>query len=409
MFEILFITLSILGSHGNVLQVDEQEKGFEPLFDGVSLTGWTPTGNVNAWAVENGELLVKPAGGGWLRTEKQYRDFDLRLDFFLPPKGNSGVALRASSNENPAFSGMEVQVYDTFGEDPYPGACGAIYDAIAPNEMALNQPNSWNTYRMVLSGDMINVWLNGKHIHKNEKLDGRGTGQAMALQHRLKTGYIALQDHGDPIRYRNIRIKDLSPDPDPGGFRPLVTNDLSNWFEDGNASWVVENGNLVGRDGPGHLFTKKKFGDFEIRAHVKVNKNGNGGLYFRTMPKLSNNDDWPVEYEEPVGYEAEVDNQDAKEFTGAITNQAFPKVKLTEDNSWFDYRIRVEGDHVQTWINGLPMIDMNLALFDEGHIALQSQHAGNEIIWKDLQIRDLTSTESATTQSSSQESSDRSD
>ena len=115
-------------------------------------------------------------------------------------------------------------------------------------------------------------------------------------------------------------------------------------------------------------------------------------------------------FRSPVGYEAEVDNQDAKEFTGAITNRAFPKVKLTEDNSWFDYRIRVEGDHVQTWINGLPMIDMNLALFDEGHIALQSQHAGNEIIWKDLQIRDLTPTESATTQSSSsQESLGRSD
>ncbi len=380
---ILFTTLIYLSISVATSQTKVPEPGFTSLFDGASLSGWEATGNVNAWAVENGELIVKPAGGGWLRTDKQYRDFDLRLDFYLPPKGNSGVALRASSNENPAFSGMEIQVYDTYGKEPYPGACGAIYDAIAPNESALHEPGSWNTYRMVLSGDTINVWLNGKHIHNNEKLDQRGTGQGLALKDRLKTGYIALQDHGDPIRYRNIRIKDLSPDPDPGGFRPLIKNDLSNWFATGGATWVVENGTLVGRDGPGHLFTKERYGDFEIRAHVKVNENGNGGLYFRTVPHPDDADRWPI------GYEAQVDNNDPKQFTGAIYDRSWPDALVTRDDSWFDYRIRAQGDHIQTWINGQPMVDTHLDKFDSGHIALQSHHLGNEIMWRDIQVRDL--------------------
>lgn len=383
MLELLFTTLVVFGSATTQVQVAEQSQEFEPLFDGVSLAGWKATGNVNAWAVENGELVVKPAGGGWLRTDRQFRDFDLRLEFFLPPKGNSGVALRASTNDNPAFSGMEIQVYDTYGKEPHPGACGAIYDAVAPNAMALNEPGSWNKYRMVLTDDTINVWLNDKHIHKNEKLDERGTRQGLALKNRLKTGYIALQDHGDPIRYRNIRIKDLSPDPDPGGFRPLITDDLSNWFKTGNASWQVENGTLVGRDGPGHLFTKEKFADVEIRAHVKVNKKGNGGLYFRTVPHPQDADSWPL------GYEAQVDNNDSKQFTGAIYDRAWPNALITEDGSWFDYRIRAQGDHVQTWINGEPMVDTNLAKFSDGHIALQSHHPGNEIMWRDIQVREL--------------------
>src|SRR5437016_3032323 len=70
-------------------------EGFERLFNGKDLTGWhvNRKGNMKVWGAENGILYVKGSGGGWLMTDKEYGDFELRLEFKLAPKGNSGVAL----------------------------------------------------------------------------------------------------------------------------------------------------------------------------------------------------------------------------------------------------------------------------------------------------------------------------
>ena len=72
-------------------------EGFESLFNAKDLTGWQVNqgGNIKVWGAENGILYVNGAGGGWLMTDKEYGDFELRLEFKIPPKGNSGVALRS--------------------------------------------------------------------------------------------------------------------------------------------------------------------------------------------------------------------------------------------------------------------------------------------------------------------------
>ena len=89
------------------------------LFNGNDLTGWTSHGEIDAWGVRDGELVtLKPGKGRWIRTEKMYRDFELKLDFWMPKGGNSGVGIRGSSNGNPAFSGFEIQILDTYGEEP---------------------------------------------------------------------------------------------------------------------------------------------------------------------------------------------------------------------------------------------------------------------------------------------------
>ena len=94
------------------------QPGAQTLFNGNDLTGWRAMfgGSLDAWAVENGEIVVAQAGrGGWLRTERMYRDFELEFDFLIPPGGNSGVGLRCSSVGDPAFSGFEVQIFDSHG------------------------------------------------------------------------------------------------------------------------------------------------------------------------------------------------------------------------------------------------------------------------------------------------------
>lgn len=370
-----------------------EEPVWQPLFDGRTLDGWVQAGEPDAWAVEDGQIVVaKPGKGWWLRTARMYRDFDLELEFLLSEGANSGVGLRGSSVGDPAFTGLEVQVLDSHGQSPEVWSCGAVYNAIAPAEQAASPAGEWNTCRILLVGDTLNVWLNGTQIHKDQKLDGRGffrePEQKLPLHDRLTTGYIALQDHGDAVRYRNLRVRDLSPDPEPEqGYQPLFNNrDLTGWHATGLTRWLVEEGTLVGRDGPGHLFTDAEFGDFELRALVKVNPFGNSGIYFRARPNPQNRESWPE------GYEAQIDNHDGKNFTGVVYDRAWPTATdraITRDGAWFDYRIRAEGGHVQTWVNGQAMVDAELGAFDRGHIALQGHHPGNVIMYRDIRVRAL--------------------
>ena len=384
-----------MAAAGTIAAADTQPDWTE-LFNGEDLTGWVATGSPDAWAVRDAEIVtVQPGRGGWLRTDRMFRDFELRLDFWMPEGGNSGVGLRGSSGGDPAFTGFEVQILDTHGEDPNLRNCGAVYEAIAPAEMAVHPHGRWNTYRIRLVGDVLDVWLNGRRVHEGVRLGDQGfyrnEDQPLALNTRATTGYIALQDHGQAFRFRNIQIRDLSPDPEPAGMTQLVTamgqgGVPEGWFQEDAGTWTIEHGALVGRGGPGHLFTQSTYRNFELRSLVRVNERGNSGIYFRTRPNPAANNPWPV------GPEAQIDNHDPRNFTGVIYNQAWPtyiNAPITRDNAWFDYRIRAEDGRVRTWINGVPMTDVFMDQHTAGHVALQGHHDGNEIMFKDLRIIEL--------------------
>ncbi|MBX3357518.1 MAG: DUF1080 domain-containing protein [Phycisphaeraceae bacterium] len=376
-----------------VLSAAERAAGWAPLFNGSDLSGWTTSGHAGVWGVEDGQIVTRPGEGDgwWLRTTRQYRDFELKLDFQLTPGANSGIGLRGSSMGDPAFTGLEVQVLDSAGEAPSITNCGAVYDAIAPTAMAVRPAGEWNTYRIHLVGDTLNIWLNGEQIHKDQRLDGRGfvhsPDHPSPLQDRLTTGFISLQCHGDVVRFRNLKVLDLSPDPDPGDFAPMFNGkDLTGWQGKGNATWTVEDGVVVGQNGPGHLYGDPVFTDLELRAQVRINSGGNSGLYFRAVPRGDEPDGWPL------GFEAQIDNHDPKNFTGCIYAKAWPATRsspVSRDGAWFDLRVRATGGRIQTWVNGEPMADASLLDFDIGRVALQSHHMGNRVEWKDLQVRDL--------------------
>ena len=376
----------------NALTDQEARDGVTLLFDGATLDGWTTSGSPDAWGVENGEIVTRPTEGAWwLRTTRQYRDFELWLDFKIPEGGNSGVGLRSSAFGDPAFTGMEIQILDTHGQEPGLTNCGALYDAIPPDAMAVKPPGEWNTYHIKLVGDTLDATLNGVVIHEGEKLDGRGfihtEEHPSPVRDRLTTGYIALQEHGHPVAFRNIKIRDLSPDRDPGGFQAIYNGkDTGGWHATGEAGWTVEDGAIVGRNGPGHLFSDAEYADFEIRAHVRVNRGGNGGLYIRARADETDPNTWPH------GYECQVDQHDGKNFTGCVYDRAWPQDGsgvLARDEAWFDYRVLAVGNQVCTWINGQPVVQAELFDFADGKVALQSHHAGNEIMWRDLEVRQV--------------------
>jgi len=323
---VLLLAVPALAQH-NTLSPEEGDSGWQLLFDGSTLDNFTSSGDINAWGVIDGEIaVVDPGKGWWLRTDRMFRDFELAVDFKVPEDGNSGVGLRGSSTGDPAFTGMEVQIYDSFGDEPNRSSCGAVYNAIAPETQAVNPAGEWNSYRIKLIGDTLNVWLNGVQIHTDAKIDSRGIfrndDQPLPLNERLPTGYISFQDHGEGgLRLRNIKIRDHSPDPDSGGYTDAFNGkDTTGWTQRGGGTFTFENGTLIAADGPGHLFSDAKHTDIEFRAFVRVNSNGNGGLYFRTVPQPDNPDSWPL------GYEAQIDNHDPKNFTGAIYDRARPEI-----------------------------------------------------------------------------------
>ncbi len=110
---------------------------WKTLFGGAELSGWKAIdGPMDSWKVEDGMLYCSGGGGGWLSTADPYANFEIELQFRVPPGGNSGVFLRAPHEGNPAFAGMEVQILDDDAPEyaklqPFQ-YCGSLYGIAAP-------------------------------------------------------------------------------------------------------------------------------------------------------------------------------------------------------------------------------------------------------------------------------------
>jgi hypothetical protein len=199
---------------------DKAPEGFEALFNGKDLSGWRVNegGNIKVWGAEKGILFVNGQGGGWLMTDKEYIDFDLRLEFKLPKAGNSGVALRSALKGNPhSEAGMEIQILD----DPWyldknnykPGLkptqkTGSIYDLVPPSKDALKPIGEWNKMRIIAKGPQITVELNGQKIvdaNLNDYKDKEKTHKGMMN----KKGHLGLQSHDGRVEFRNLYVKEL--------------------------------------------------------------------------------------------------------------------------------------------------------------------------------------------------------
>ncbi|MFM7151397.1 MAG: DUF1080 domain-containing protein [Gemmataceae bacterium] len=188
-------------------------EGFTPLFNGKDLKGWkVHGGKLGSWSADNGLLFVSGGGGGWLMTEKQYGDFELRLEFKVPRGGNSGVALRSPMEGDPAYTGMEIQILD----DPsYKGLqvwqhTGSIYGVVPAKKIATKAVGQWNDYRIVCKGRKVTIELNGERI-VDANLDDHTEKHAKAHPGILRAkGHIGLQEHGGKVEFRNVWIKELN-------------------------------------------------------------------------------------------------------------------------------------------------------------------------------------------------------
>ena len=199
--------------------------GFVSLFNGRDLSGWQ-AGPGHGWVVEDGVIALKNREDGkehnadYLWTKEPYGDFILELEFKIPEKANSGVFLRTADVKDPVYTGMEMQVANSFGKADLSrtGTAGALYDLQAPSKNPVRAPGEWNRARVTCRGSRVAVELNGESIvdldldrwsEPQKNPDGTKNKFPKALKEFARSGYIGLQDHGRPVWFRNIRIKPL--------------------------------------------------------------------------------------------------------------------------------------------------------------------------------------------------------
>lgn len=213
----------------NALTEAERREGWQLLFDGRSLDNWrgfqrdsVPAG----WTVENGAMHLTgeasaPDGDPPLTlvTTDAYSDFELRLEWKISPGGNSGILYRVSEQENlPYETGPEYQVLDNAVLDDEPvHQSGALYGLYAPENDVTRPVGTYNETRIVVRGAHVEHWLNGTKLLEAEI--GSDTWQQTVEDTKfanwsnfaqMEDGHIALQDHGHPVWYRDIRIRSLS-------------------------------------------------------------------------------------------------------------------------------------------------------------------------------------------------------
>lgn len=180
----------------------ERADGFIALFDGKTLNGWHPKDGAGMFAIEDG-TITRVGRGSQLRTRDRFDNFILRLEWRMEDGGNSGIFIRAPRAARFSKIGMEFQLLNDGVMEPGHTGLGGIYEAQAPITVARKPPMEWNTVEIKCDGAHLVAWLNG------EKVQDIDLDSHEELQSRLRDGFIALQDHGAYVQFRNIRLKEL--------------------------------------------------------------------------------------------------------------------------------------------------------------------------------------------------------
>ena len=199
------------------LTQEEKAENFAALFNGRNLDNWT--GNKTSYIVEDGNIVVKPGdgSGGNLFTEKEYADFIFRFEFQLTPGANNGLGIRAPLTGDAAYSGMELQILDDTAPiyanlQPYQYH-GSVYGVIPARKGYQKPVGEWNYEEVNVQGTKIKIILNGTVIVDGDIAGPRDNGTMDHNDHpglKNATGHIGFLGHGSELKFRNIRIKDLS-------------------------------------------------------------------------------------------------------------------------------------------------------------------------------------------------------
>jgi len=337
------------------------------LFDGKSLDAWTKKNGTDpaAWVILPGGFM-QVAGGDIITKQSFAGKFKLHVEFRVPylpqakgqARGNSGVYLQGR---------YEIQILDSYGLKSDNRDCGAIYTIAAPRVNACKAPMVWQSYDIVYQAAIceagkkkcpavVSIHHNGVLIHDNVPITADNTIGGAAGD-PCASGPIILQDHGNPVQFRNIW---LDQEPADGAFVSLFNGkDLTGWKIMGGGNWTVKDGAIVGEaTAPaGWLMSDKDYADFELSLEYKQAPGGNSGVFLRAWPEGAVGGGQFMEVQ--LIDDAKV--SDPKTKTGAIFEVIAPNPPPNAVvNQWHRLDIRVSGRQVQITFDDQKILSANL-------------------------------------------------
>jgi hypothetical protein len=410
------IALPILAFAVSGTRADEPKppEGFTALFNGTDLSGWHGRqGDYNPyklaamtederkaliekwteeakkhWKVENGEL-VSDGHGPFLTTDKEYGDIELRIEYKMLPKGDSGIYLRATP---------QVQIWDYTKEggqwrngadkgsgglwNNSPGAPGKD-----PLVLADKPLGEWNSFRIIQLGARTTVYLNDKLVVDNARLENYWDRKLPLMS----KGPIQLQTHGSEIRWRNIYVREIPANEanerlrksnSQKGFEDVFNGkDFEGW--DGPTdNYQVQDGAILCKPGQGGtIYTKQEYGDFVARLEFKLPPGGNNGLAIRYpgrgdtayvgMCELQVLDDADPRYNRP---NSKID--DRQRHGSAYGMVAAHRGYLRPVGEWNYQEVTVKGSTIKVELNGTLILDCDLSKVTQ--FMGNSEHPGKD-------------------------------
>ncbi len=347
------------------------EQGFTPLNDGWQIIDGTET----SFGLANGEIAVSPFTSfpTWLRSAREYENFDLRGEFYIKGWTDSGIYIHAPLYGRPTHCGMQIKIFHQKDENPTAWSCGAILPVVAPSKVTVRQ--EWNDIRILCDWPKLQVWINGEPVHDIDM------AAHPDLRHRLRSGFLGIAAASAPCRFRNLRIREL-PSKEKWVALYEKPEDFANWFVTEGKPDFQTFGCVLRSDALGHMATKQKFRDFEFECYVRGCAQHNGGILFRSGGRGTQG---------AKHYEIQLHDVEEAHFpTGSLyyfQRATYPRI---EKEKWFLFQMRVQGANCMVRINGDTVLEYSrLENLDEGYIELQAHRRGYWMEFQRVRIRTI--------------------
>ena len=207
----------------NTLSSQEKSDGWVLLFDGKSMDQWKnfkSDGISEKWIVKDGSMILTGKGGGDVMTKKTYKDFELKLDWKISEKGNSGIFILADEKGKRIYShAPEIQILDNERHSDRKKEnhrSGSLYDMITSPASSHKIAGEWNQVKISFVKKHLKVWQNGVLTAevtigsaKWKELLGKSKFKSWPGFAAAESGSIGLQDHGDMVSFKNLKIKEV--------------------------------------------------------------------------------------------------------------------------------------------------------------------------------------------------------
>tara|TARA_R110002049_G_scaffold27321_3_gene94396 strand:- start:23965 stop:25302 length:1338 start_codon:yes stop_codon:yes gene_type:complete len=334
------------------------------------------------WSVENGEL-VNDGHGAYLVTEKDYRDYELLIEYKTVPRADSGIYLKG----NP-----QVQIWDYTDPKKYPRGAdlgsGSLWNNTAgapgkdPFVLADKPFGQWNQFRIQQVGARTSVWLNDHMVVDHAIMENYWDRESPLFV----SGPIELQTHGGEIRWRNIYIRELSSDEANAvlrehksqAFAPIFDGKSLDHWHGAVENYEVVDGSIRCKEGQGGmLLAEKEYGNFIARVEFRLPPGGNNGLVIRSPGTGNAAYDSMTELQVLDNDHEKYATLDPRQYHGSSYGMVPAKRGfLRETGEWNFQEVTVDGSTIKVELNGNVILDADLSQVTE--FAKDREHPGKD-------------------------------